>query len=124
MTTYKLNLEDVNWDELKARLAEDNFDNGRTAKQLGKSFKNSFAVCFAMDGDKIIDFEPGDTTAKKYGLAVDIGTTTVVCTVVDLNTGSDIGVASALNTQAVHGADVISRINYSVENEDGTATFN
>jgi uncharacterized 2Fe-2S/4Fe-4S cluster protein (DUF4445 family) len=79
-------------------------------------FKATFAV---LDGNRLIDVEPGDTTDRKYGLAVDIGTTTVVCTVVDLNTGSDMAVASALNTQAVHGADVISRINYSVENERG-----
>jgi len=83
--------------------------------------ESKFKTTLVLDGDKLIDIEPGDTTVRKYGLAVDIGTTTVVCTVVDLNTGSDIGVASALNTQAVHGADVISRINYSVENEDGLA---
>ena len=80
---------------------------------------SKFKATLVLDGDRLIDVEPGDTTGRKYGLAVDIGTTTVVCTVVDLNTGSDMGVASALNTQAVHGADVISRINYSVENEDG-----
>ncbi|MFC1714926.1 ASKHA domain-containing protein [Candidatus Poribacteria bacterium] len=80
---------------------------------------SKFKATLVLDGDKLIDIEPGDTTGRKYGLAVDIGTTTVVCTVVDLNAGSDMGVASALNTQAVHGADVISRINYSVEDENG-----
>jgi len=80
---------------------------------------SKFKTTLVLDGDKLMDIEPGDTTDKKYGLAVDIVTTTVVCTVVDLNTGSDVGVASALNLQAVHGADVISRINYSVENENG-----
>lgn len=80
---------------------------------------SKFKVTAVLDGNRLIDIEPGDTSDKKYGLAVDIGTTTVVCTVVDLNTGSDIGVASALNNQAVHGADVISRINYSAENENG-----
>jgi len=81
--------------------------------------KSKFKITIALDGNRLMDVEPGDTTSKKYGLAVDIGTTTVVCTVLDLNTGSDMAVASALNTQAVHGADVISRINYSVENEKG-----
>jgi len=51
---YKLDLRDVDWDELKNKLAKDNFDNGRTPEQLKISFENSFAVCFAMDGDKII----------------------------------------------------------------------
>lgn len=81
--------------------------------------ESKFKVTLALDGSRLIDVEKGNTTGRKYGLAIDIGTTTVVCIVVDLNTGSDIGVASALNTQAVHGADVISRINYSAENERG-----
>lgn len=81
--------------------------------------ESKFKVTPVLNGNRLIDIEGGDTTDKKYGLAVDIGTTTVVCTLVDLNTGSDMAVASALNTQAVHGADVISRINYSVENEQG-----
>ncbi len=80
---------------------------------------SKFKVTLVLDGNRLMEIEPGDTTRKKYGLAVDIGTTTVVCTVVDLRTGANIGVASALNTQAVHGADVVSRINYSVENERG-----
>jgi len=81
--------------------------------------ESDFKVTAVLDGNRLMEIEPGDTTGKKYGLAIDIGTTTVVCTVVDLNKGSDMAVASALNTQAVHGADVISRINYSVENENG-----
>lgn len=52
--TYKLDLLDVDWDALKNRLAEDNFDNGRTPEQLKVSFENSFAICFACDHDKII----------------------------------------------------------------------
>jgi uncharacterized 2Fe-2S/4Fe-4S cluster protein (DUF4445 family) len=81
--------------------------------------KSKFKVTLVLDGDELIGIESGDTTKKNYGIAVDIGTTTVVSTVVDLNTGNDLAVASALNTQATHGADVISRINYTVENENG-----
>lgn len=81
--------------------------------------KSKFKVTLVLDGDELIGIEPGDTTKKNYGIAVDIGTTTVVSTVIDLNTGNDLAVASALNTQATHGADVISRINYTVENENG-----
>ena len=54
MITYKLDLENVNWEEVKARVAEDNFDNGRTPEQLQKSFENSYASCFAYDGNEII----------------------------------------------------------------------
>jgi predicted GNAT family acetyltransferase len=52
--TYKLDLEDVNWEEVKARVAEDDFDNGRTPAQLKTSFENSYATCFVYDGDAII----------------------------------------------------------------------
>ncbi len=52
--TYKQDLENVDWDALKAKLTEDNFDNGRSPEQLKSSFENSFAVCFACKNDKII----------------------------------------------------------------------
>jgi len=81
--------------------------------------KSKFKVTLVLNDNKLIDIEPGDTTKKNYGIAIDIGTTTVVSTVIDLNTGNDLAVASALNTQATHGADVVSRINYTVENENG-----
>jgi len=81
--------------------------------------ESKFKVTLVLSGNRLIGIEKGDTTDKKFGMAVDIGTTTVVCTLLDLNTGSEVAVASALNTQAAHGADVISRINYSVENERG-----
>ena len=81
--------------------------------------ESEFKVTLVLAPHRLIDIEPGNTVDKKYGLAVDVGTTSIVCTVVDLNTGTDVAVASALNTQAAHGADVVSRINYSVENDDG-----
>lgn len=52
--TYKFDLVNVDWDEIKAKVAEDHFDNGRTAEQLKKSFENSFATCFAYDDSQII----------------------------------------------------------------------
>jgi uncharacterized 2Fe-2S/4Fe-4S cluster protein (DUF4445 family) len=63
---------------------------------------------------EVLGFEPGDTRANLYGLAVDIGTTTVVGYLFDLRDGSFLGVDSALNRQAEHGADVISRIDYAI----------
>lgn len=60
----------------------------------------------------LMDLEPGDTRSQLYGVAVDIGTTTLVATLVDLNTGQPAAVASCRNPQAPYGADVISRINY------------
>jgi ribosomal protein S18 acetylase RimI-like enzyme len=52
--TYKTNLGDVDWKQMKAILAEDNFDNGRTPEQLRKSFENSRASVVAYDGERLI----------------------------------------------------------------------
>ena len=63
--------------------------------------------------------EPGFAADSYYGLAVDIGTTTVVAQLVDLTDGRTVDVRGTYNKQAVYGDDVISRIVYAVENQDG-----
>ena len=63
--------------------------------------------------DEIVGFEAGDTSRRCYGIAVDVGTNTVVCSLVDLATGRELGVASTINPQVAHGDDVISRIRFS-----------
>jgi len=70
-------------------------------------------------GQALVSLEPGDTQARKYGLAFDIGTTTVVGMLLDLNSGAPLAVRSALNGQAIYGADVISRISHAMLNPDG-----
>ncbi len=70
---------------------------------------------------RIIDIEPGDTTGALYGLAFDIGTTTVVGTIIDLSDGSECSYASRLNPQVVYGEDTISRINHVIEHSSGGA---
>lgn len=60
--------------------------------------------------DRLIDVEAGDTTARAFGLAFDLGTTTVVATLMDTTTGQPAAVASMLNKQQPFGGDVISRI--------------
>jgi uncharacterized 2Fe-2S/4Fe-4S cluster protein (DUF4445 family) len=62
--------------------------------------------------------EPGDTSARCYGLAFDLGTTTVVATLLDLATGTPAAVASLLNPQQPHGADVITRISATMMDPD------
>jgi len=61
----------------------------------------------------LIDFEPGDTTARCYGMAFDIGTTTIVGSLLDLNTGRELALASGMNPQVSFGDDVLSRIKHS-----------
>lgn len=59
---------------------------------------------------QILKIEGGDTSDKHYGLAIDIGTTTVVAQLANLKTGKIIGVKGSYNLQARFGEDVISRM--------------
>jgi uncharacterized 2Fe-2S/4Fe-4S cluster protein (DUF4445 family) len=69
-----------------------------------------YKVTAVIVDDVLIDVQPGDTTARLYGIAFDLGTTTVVATLLDLGTGTPLAVASMLNKQQPFGADVITRI--------------
>jgi len=63
--------------------------------------------------------EEGDTTDKVAGVAIDIGTTTVVAAMVDLVSGRNEAVASRTNPQVSLGDDVVSRIKYANEHPEG-----
>jgi uncharacterized 2Fe-2S/4Fe-4S cluster protein (DUF4445 family) len=58
----------------------------------------------------VIAVERGDTTAMKFGLAIDVGTTSVVTTLIELTSGEQLASVSSLNPQAVFGGDLMSRI--------------
>ncbi len=76
--------------------------------------KNGFKVTVVLYGDnEILSIEPGDTTGQCFGLAVDLGTTTLVVELVDLNTGNSVDSATANNSQMQYGMDIISRISFS-----------
>jgi len=59
---------------------------------------------------RILQIEGGDTSDKHYGLAVDVGTTTVVVQLINLKTGKIIGVKGSHNLQVRYGEDVVSRM--------------
>ncbi len=59
---------------------------------------------------RILDIQGGDTTNHQYGLAIDVGTTTVVVQLVDLRNGNVVGVEGSHNEQTRYGEDVISRM--------------
>ncbi|HMA59378.1 MAG TPA: ASKHA domain-containing protein [Halanaerobiales bacterium] len=69
--------------------------------------------------DQILNISEDNINENFYGLAVDVGTTTVVIYLLDLNTGKEVDINSFYNPQKKFGADVISRINYTFNNEDG-----
>ena len=77
---------------------------------IRKSYDTTTNTTTVLAGEAVLTNEPGETTSATYGIAVDIGTTTLVTTLLDLHTGAELGVTSSLNPQAVHAQDVLSRI--------------
>lgn len=69
-----------------------------------------FKVTAVVVDEALVDVEPGNTTASRYAIAFDLGTTTVVATLLDVGTGTPLAVASMLNKQQPYGGDVITRI--------------
>jgi len=72
----------------------------------------------------IIDCEPGNTLEKNFGIAFDIGTTTIVGYLMNLNDGKIYAISSLLNPQTAYGEDVITRITYIKDNRDGLNQLN
>ena len=80
-------------------------------RRLGKILRDAdFKVTAVVVDEALIDVEPGDTTERQYAIAFDLGTTTVVATLLDLSTGTPVAVRSQLNKQQPFGGDVITRI--------------
>ncbi|HUH02870.1 MAG TPA: ASKHA domain-containing protein [Kofleriaceae bacterium] len=72
---------------------------------------------------EVIDVEVGDTTGKAYGMAFDIGTTSVVGTLMDLATGEQLAAVGGLNPQAQYGGDLMSRIAFAQFDEGKLTTL-
>ena len=77
-----------------------------------------FKVTAVVVDEALIDVEPGDTTGTQYAIAFDLGTTTVVATLLDVSTGTPVAVASMLNRQQPFGGDVITRISATMMDPD------
>jgi len=73
-----------------------------------------FKITAVLAGEHLVAIEPGDTTEECFGVAFDVGTTTLVGTLMNLRTGMAAAVRSTLNGQAPFGADVISRISHAM----------
>ncbi|MEG0371758.1 MAG: ASKHA domain-containing protein [Clostridium sp.] len=67
-------------------------------------------------GEDLIGIEANNTRDILYGACVDIGTTTVVTSLVNMNTGEEITTDSIINPQKKFGLDVLTRITYEIEN--------
>ena len=82
--------------------------------------KWKITVSLAWDGDnwEMVKIEEGDTTAQHYGLAVDLGSTTVVARLLDCNSGEILKEVSSFNKQIQWGTDILSRIFYCKDNKE------
>jgi uncharacterized 2Fe-2S/4Fe-4S cluster protein (DUF4445 family) len=82
-------------------------------RTLPQVFRDAgFKVTAVLAGDRLVAVEGGDTTGECYGVGFDVGTTTLVGTLMNLRTGMAASVLSTLNGQAPFGADVITRISH------------
>jgi uncharacterized 2Fe-2S/4Fe-4S cluster protein (DUF4445 family) len=72
--------------------------------------RSDWKVTAVIVDDVLIDVEDGDTTERRYAIGFDLGTTTVVATLLDTGTGTPMAVRSTLNKQQPFGGDVITRI--------------
>lgn len=108
-------------DRLKRTLKKLGYDtskmstNIRVMRQLAESLRDeNFNVVASLLWKKcsseIVDVSPAHTLKKSLGLAIDLGTTSIVVYVVDMENGNVLAAASGHNSQAACGDDVINRI--------------
>jgi uncharacterized 2Fe-2S/4Fe-4S cluster protein (DUF4445 family)/NADPH-dependent glutamate synthase beta subunit-like oxidoreductase len=128
----KATLEDTrgDWERLEAEL-----EKSHGLKNLGIDYQALMSLQQVVrEGDwkvtvsvwqnrEVIKVEPGEVK-KAYGLAVDVGTTTVAGYLCDLTEGKLLATASMMNPQVIYGEDVMSRISYTITNPDGLEHMN
>jgi len=76
--------------------------------------RQGFKGTAVLSDHRLIDFEEGDTTEQCFGVAIDVGTTTIAASLMNLCSGRELAVVSRMNPQVSFGDDVLSRILHSV----------
>ncbi len=88
--------------------------------KLLRDYESSYGTVTGVFNDsELIAIEAGNTTEFLYGVAIDIGTTTVVAALIDMNNGEELATASRINPQKKFGLDVLTRITYELEHPEG-----
>ena len=114
------------WKRIKDGLSSkkiENISNLKVAVEILKKIpdvirKSDFKITVTLQNNEIIDIEKGDTTKNSYGIAFDIGTTTVAGYLVNLKTGEELSAVAKSNPQVIHGDDVISRIGFTQKQKE------
>ncbi len=91
--------------------------------EILKTSDNQITIAI-LDNIRIISCESGDTKEKNFGIAFDIGTTTLVGYLINLNDGKIYSISSKLNPQTAYGEDVITRMTFIKDHENGLETLN
>jgi uncharacterized 2Fe-2S/4Fe-4S cluster protein (DUF4445 family) len=125
LTLTPPSLEDQrsDFERLRAALDDEGFEitaGLAVRRQLPRVLRAAdWAVTAVVVGPQLVALEPGDTSARSFGVAFDLGTTTVVGMLINLANGAPVAVRSVLNSQASFGADVIARISHVMMNDTG-----
>ena len=107
--TYELDISDV--DQLVQRELPNQLREEQSEGRID-------VTATVYNGSEVIDVSPG-LDESVYGLAIDIGTTTVAVYLIDLRTGERLAVSSTLNPQSRYGGDLMTRVRHTRRNENG-----
>lgn len=108
------------WERIKDEFSLkkiENISNLKTSLEILKKIpvlirEANFKITVILHNNEIINVEKGNTTKSSYGIAFDVGTTTVAGYLVDLNSGEELSAVAKANPQIIYGDDVISRIGF------------
>jgi len=122
-----LNDQRSDWERIKDGLFSkkvENISNLKTSVEILKKMpalmrEANFKITIILYNNEVIDIENGDTTTNSYGIAFDIGTTTIAGYLIDLSTGEELSALAKTNPQIIYGENVISRIEFIQRQKDG-----
>lgn len=92
-----------------------NMNNLAALDRIGRPAMELYALIFNEKQVKYVGRHPG----KALGVALDLGSTSLFAALVDLTSGETLALSSMTNMQRIYGADIISRVAYCMEHEDG-----
>ncbi|WP_042332236.1 ASKHA domain-containing protein [Desulfosporosinus orientis] len=123
VTAPSIHDQSSDWERFEAALSgigsSVRFNLGITASLPRVLRESDFLVTAVTAGDELLAVEPGDTHERSFGLAIDIGTTTLVIYLMDLNSGKIVARGALTNPQQGAGADVLTRIAYAADQPGG-----
>ncbi len=124
---HELGARDGDWERLQAALQREWGLEGLridlpALRQLGPALKQGKQriTVVVWDAAEVIDVQPGYHEGL-YGLAVDVGSTTVAAHLCDLRSGAVLATEAILNPQVAYGEDLMSRVSYAMMHDDGLA---